>query len=110
MNNFEYENDKSEIPKHKKKRESSTSKSINKAKHKHEYVECLFIEEDERPCRGTYCKLCGKIGNVKLFETEPSDYGLRMLDYDEVFEKYKKLEQVHIVDIFQRYVPINKGN
>lgn len=102
------EEEKSEIPKHRKKTKSSTSKSSNKSKHKHDYKECLFVE-NEHLHRGTYCKICGKIGDMHLFEavrTEEGNY--RQLNYDEVFEKYKHLEQVHIDDLFQKFVPVSK--
>lgn len=97
-----------EIPKYKKKTKSSTSKSSNKSKHKHEYIECLFIEKDH-PHRGTYCSICGKIGDMHFFEVERLDSGMyRQLDYDKVFEKYKHLEQIKIEDIFQKFVPVSK--
>lgn len=102
-----YEN---EVPKHIKKKESSTSKSKVKSKHKHEYADCLFVDKEDTPRKGTYCKICGKIGDMYLGETEkdPDRPGLcRMLDYDEVFEKYKDLEKVHVEDIFQRYVTLS---
>ena len=84
-----------EVPKYRKKKPSSTSKSNTKSKHKHEYVECLLI--------------CGKIGNIHFFETEPYRDGMRrQLDYDEVYEKYKNLEQIEIEDIWKKYVPINQ--
>ena len=63
------------ISKHKKKKESSVSKSSVKSKHKHEYVECLFIN-NETPHRGTCCKICGKIGEVRWFETEKLNNGM----------------------------------
>ena len=98
----------SEVPKHKKKTKSSTSKSSNKSKHKHEYIECLFIEKGH-PHRGTYCGICGKIGDIHFFEAERTDQGYyRQLDYDEVYEMYKHLEQVRIDDIFQKFVPVNR--
>lgn len=97
-----------ETPKYRKKKPSSTSKSSTKSKHKHEYKECLLIEK-EYPHRATYCKICGKIGDIHLFETEPYRDGMwKMLDYDEVYEKYKDLEKIEIEDIFQRYIPINQ--
>lgn len=96
-----------EEPKYRKKKESSTSKSKTKSKHKHEYVECLFINKSH-PHRGTYCKICGKIGDIHFFEAERTDAGYyRQLDYDEVFKMYKHLDQVHLDDMFQRFVPIS---
>jgi len=98
----------SESPKHKKKTKSSTSKSSSKSKHKHEYRECLFIERGH-PHRGTYCSICGKIGDMHFFEVERTDDGYyRQLDYDEVFKMYKHLDQIKIDDIFQKFVPISK--
>lgn len=95
-----------EIPKHRKKKKSSTSKSSTKSKHKHEYAECLLIH-DKHPHRATYCKICGKIGDLYFFETMKTEDGLYLqLDDDEVFEKYKNLEKIEVDDIFQKYVPI----
>ena len=99
-----------EIPKHRKKKGSSTSKSKEKAKHKHEYVECLLIDREyNRPHRATYCRICGKIGDLKIFETEKTENGTyRTLNDDVVFEKYKDLEQLTVDNIWQKYVPIGK--
>ena len=98
-----------EEPKYRKKKRSSTSKSTTKSKHKHEYTECLFIH-NEHPHRGTYCRLCGKVGDLHFFEVEKTDDGMwRQLDYDEVLEMYKHLEQIKVDDIFQRYIPISKS-
>lgn len=103
---MEYDN---EIPWYIKKKKSSASKSKEKSKHKHEYVECLLIH-NQHPHRATYCKICGKIGDLYLFETEQCKDGMcRMLDYDEVYEKYKDLEKMEIEDIFQKYAPIDNG-
>ena len=82
-----------EIPKHRKKKQSSTSKSSTKSNHKHEYKEVLLIHND-RPHWATVCKICGKIGDLHFCETE-------------VFEKYKDLEKYYIDDIWQKYVPID---
>ena len=83
-----------EIPKHRKKKQSSISKSGTKSKHKHEYKEVLLIHND-RPHWATVCKICGKIGDLHFFE-------------DEVFEKYEDLENIVIEDIWQKYVPISQ--
>ncbi len=96
-----------EIPKHIKKKKSSVSKSKEKSKHKHEYVDCLLIDEDNRPHKAAYCKFCGKVGNVKFCDTEKTDQGTyRMLNSEEVFEKYENLPHMHVKDIFQKYVSI----
>lgn len=104
MKNFD-----NEVPKHIKKKESSVSKSEKKSKHKHEYVDCLLIEKDNSPHKATYCKICGKIGDLNFFESEKCEDGLyRMLHDDEVFEKYKDLEKIYVEDIWQKYVVIDK--
>ena len=96
-----------DIPKHRKKKQSSTSKSGKKSKHKHEYKEVLLIHND-KPHWATICKICGNIGDLHFFETESYRDGMwRQLDYDEVFEKYKDLENIVIDDIWQKYVPIS---
>ena len=99
-----------EIPKHRKKKQSSTSKSSTKSKHKHEYKECLLIHNGH-PHRATYCEICGKIDNLFLFESEKVEgksYS-RILDDDEIYEKYKNLEKYCIEDTWQKYVPIKEN-
>lgn len=46
-----------------KEKKYNISKAKNKSKHKHEYIECLF-SVDGRMTKGTYCKICGKIGEM----------------------------------------------
>lgn len=106
------ENINNEIPKYIKKKESSVSKSKEKSKHKHEYVDCLLVENNRYPHKATYCKICGKIGDRKFFEAERTEDGYyRILDTDEVFEKYKDLEKIYIEDIWQKYVVLdNESN
>lgn len=94
MNNLE-----NDIAKYKKRKDSSTSKSKAKSKHKHEYVDCLFIK-NRRPYRGIYCKLCGKIGNVK--------YKI-LNDDDEIFERHKDWDQIPIDNIWQKYVSLSEN-
>ena len=97
-----------DIPKHRKKKQSSTSKSSTKSKHKHEYKEFLLIHND-KPHLATVCKMCGKINDLCFFESERCEDGMqRMLDDDEVFEKYKDLEKIEIESVFQKYVPISQ--
>lgn len=97
-----------DIPKYIKKKKSSLSKSKEKSKHKHKYVECLLIVDDRQPCRATYCQICGKIGDVNFFETEKTDHGIyRGLSEEEIFKKYMDFPQIHIKDIFQKYISID---
>ena len=96
-----------EVPKYIKKKESSVSKSKVKSKHKHEYVDCLLVENGY-PHKGTYCRICGKIGERRFFEIERTENGFfRVLDTDEVFEKYKDLEKIYIEDIWQKYIVLD---
>ena len=97
-----------DIPKHRKKKQSSISKSSTKSKHKHEYKEVLLVNND-KPHWATVCKICGKIDDLHFFETEHTDDGYhRSLDDDEIFEKYKDLEKHYIENIWQKYVPISQ--
>lgn len=61
-NNFD-----NEIPKHRRKQESSVSKAVNKSRHKHKYKDCLFID-DKRINKGAYCTICGKIKQFDFCE------------------------------------------
>lgn len=92
-----------DIPKYKKRKHSSTSKAKDKSNHKHEYIECLFIENN-KPYRGVYCSVCGKIGDIWFAETEPDDIGHRLLTNEEVLEKYNHLQQIPVDTIWQKYV------
>lgn len=75
------------------------------------YVECLFIVTNLfgklKPCPGTYCKLCGKIGHVNAFCTEKVGDVYCSLSDEEIYEKYKHLNKVYIDDIFQKYAPLS---
>lgn len=105
MNQFD-----NDIPKHIKKKNSSTSKSSVKSKHKHEYVDCLLIKNGH-PHKAEYCKFCGKINDLHFFETERTVNGMRRcLENNEVFEKYKDLEQFVVDDVFQKYVVLTENN
>lgn len=98
-----------EIPKYIKKKESSVSKSKVKSKHKHEYTYCLLVKDNDRPYKAKYCKICGKIGDINFFETERTEDGYyRVLDTDEVFEKYKDLDKIYVEDVWQKYVTFDK--
>lgn len=102
MNNYD------EIPKYKKKKPQK-SKSANKSNHKHQYEDCMLVDEENHPHKAQYCKICGKINNVKVFETEEKNGGFyRMLTSYEVFQKYKNLEQFQIKDIWDKYVSISE--
>ena len=98
--------DNNEIPKYRKKKPSK-SKSASKSDHKHQYNDCLLVDDEKHPHKAEYCIICGKINNVKTFETERIDGGrFRMLDYDEVFQKYEGLKQFQVKDMWDKYVSI----
>lgn len=95
-----------DIPKYRKKKSSSTSKSSRKSKHKHIYKECLVIEND-RPHLATVCEICGKVGRLLTHETRRNDDGTyTVIEYDETYERHKDLEKYHIDDIFSKYIDI----
>lgn len=97
-----------EIPKYRKKKPSK-SKSANKSNHKHKYIDCLLVDDENRSYKAEYCQICGKINNVKAFETERLDDGyFRMLTDNEVFHKYKGLERFQVKDIWDKYVSISE--
>lgn len=98
-----------ETPKYRKKKLSSKSKSCVKSKHKHQYEQCLLLHEG-RSYRADYCKICGKIGRVYYFETENigSQPYRRLLDNEEINERYKNLPKYEVDDIFQKYVVIKQ--
>ena len=76
-----------ETPYKKKKK-----KSVKKSNHKHQYQECL-IKWDNHYHAGERCFVCGKIGDLKFFETIPYREGIsRLLTQEEILEKYKNLE------------------
>lgn len=93
-----------EIPKHKKKKQSSVSKIEKKSRHKHVYADCLLIC-NESPHKARYCTVCGKIKNIKFSITDPvyrNNYTCyRMLTDAEIYEKYKNLPQFEITNLWQ---------
>ena len=95
-----------EIPKYRKKK-SSKSKSESKANHKHQYMDCLLVDDNNRPAE--YCEICGKINNIQFFEMVESDNAsARLMTTDEIFQKYKNLEQFRVKDVRDKYVPISQ--
>ena len=99
--------EESEIPKYIKRKKSSLSKSREKSKHKHKYVECLLINDEfGKPYKAAYCKICGKVGDVKFCETEKTDHGTyRKLSDGEVLKNtrifHKFTLKIYIKSIFR---------
>ena len=99
-----------EIPKYRKKKPSSVSRSSDKSNHKHEYKEFLLIEKC-KPHRAECCVICGKIANFFLFEVDDGgDHQpyRRMLTDEEIFEKHKDLKQIEIDSIWDKYADFNR--
>lgn len=89
-----------EIPKYKKKKPSSISKSEYKSKHKHEYVEavCIMLSyyNKEKVNIISYCKKCGKIYNFHRPYEKTRMGTYRMLTDEEILEKYKDLKIIKL--------------
>lgn len=98
-----------EIPKHRKKVESSKSKSYKKSKHKHDYVRCVFDCGNNWLYDGSYCKICGKIGNMTIITVADNNHMFhRMLNRNEELpEEYRGLERIRIDNIWQSYIPVS---
>lgn len=99
-----------EIPKYKKKKPSSISKSEYKSKHKHEYVEAVCIMplyyNKEIVNIILYCKKCGKIYNFhRPYEkTRMGTYRI----YEEILEKYKDLKIIKLDKMIFHYRNVPK--
>ena len=82
-----------EIGKYRKKKKSDTSKISKKAKHKHEYEDCLLLN-NKHPYPAKVCKICNKITDIKYFVTEKRYGGYWVLSDEQVYEKYRDLKQI----------------
>lgn len=85
--------DYGERPKNYKKRVKETPP---KSKHKHIYDKQVLFHWVRKPnvdhyFSGYLCSICGKRGDVQMFELDENN---RWLDDDEVLEKYRDLEIV----------------
>lgn len=97
-----------EIGKYLKKKDSDVSKCRLKARHKHKYVECLFVING-RHHRGGYCELCGKIRNIMVFEVDRSTgkFG-GMLSDEDILNLYGDMEKIHLDSYSEKYIPVVK--
>lgn len=128
MSNNQYEN---EVPKYRKQKESNISKAKAKSKHKHHYEECLiqydidFLKEKcIHTALGSYCTICGKIGDrFKEDKSIVKDY-IRKVDSpfmnrkcysrmsgEELYEEYNNKMPVFFVnDMYEdRYVNLEEN-
>lgn len=97
--------DVEEVAKYRKKRESSISKSQRKAKHKHMYKGCLFVDKKGFYNKSEYCTICGKVGEISSGTERITGNCYRRLTNKEIYEKYKHLELVEIESYIPKYLP-----
>lgn len=97
-----------EVGKYLKKKDSDASKCRLKSRHKHKYVECLFVVHGNHH-RGEYCELCGKIRNIMFFEVDRSTgkFG-KFLSDEDILNLYGDLEKIHLDSYKEKYIPITK--
>lgn len=93
-----------EIPKYKKKKQS---KKVKRANHKHVYVNGL-AKVDNNYSRIEYCNICGRINKMNILETEENSETkfARLLTNEEIYEKYKHLNQFNLNSYHDKYVTI----
>lgn len=116
-----------EIPKYLKQKESNTSKSNRKSKHKHQYKECLIQYHLSRSTQiyislYSYCTICGKIGDrFKEDKSIVKDYRrtvdtpigkcYSLITDEELYEKYHdKLLVFFVKDILGKYVDLEQNS
>lgn len=112
----------------KKPKDSNTSKSNHKSKHKHHYEECLiqydftFNMKTYRPtflC--SYCTECGKIGKqfkntivknlVTKHMTDDGNIYYSHITDEELYEKYhNKMPVFFIEDMSNKYVVLDQND
>lgn len=111
-----------EIPKYIKRKESNTSKSGAKSKHKHHYEECIltynfdFIGKEMTHVElASYCTICGKIGGrFKEGESIVKDYITKtdtsmgrlyaQMRTDELIDKYEDKMPVYKIEWGDKYI------
>lgn len=90
------------------RRTSNVSKSKSKSNHKHKYSPCLLHIAHAKTffiARGTYCSVCGKIGECKTNMVK-GEFGYRLPLDEELVEKYKDLPMFELSSYWQKYVDI----
>ena len=97
-----------EIGKYVKKKHSNKSKSRDKSKHKHDYSKRCLIEINGIVYLADYCSICGKIGDMVIPTVTGIDGKDYMLSREEILNKYRKLDLIHL-DYGVQYVPISKN-
>lgn len=96
----------SEVAKYRKKKNSSKSRSNNKADHKHELTKCLF-QSESRLYLGSYCKHCGKINNWVTPTEKFGDGRYASLSTEEILNRFTELEIIEVDDLWnEKFIPI----
>ena len=106
-----------EVGKYHPKKQSNTSKSNKKSKHKHIYKECLFetpIFDNLKLSIGTYCIICGRVHyckspTIKYYDEKLERNVIRMLNNDEILEQNPDLPKFRLDDIFQKYITLSEN-
>lgn len=98
-----------EVGKHRKKRSSNVSKSRLKSTHKHKYEPCTFMHKSvfglpggDPACKvftsyGTYCTVCGKIGERRC---------LVSVDWAQQFRQQHPDALEFEAPLFEKFVPV----
>ena len=94
-----------EVGKYVKKKQSNKSKSRDKSKHKHDYSKRCLVDMDNIVYLTEFCSICGKIGEMTIPTGTGIDGKHYMLSREEVLNKYRKLDLIHL-DYGVQYVPI----
>ena len=95
----------SDIPKYKKK---SSTKHIPRSDHKHNYGDCLLVDNENRPYKAKYCIICGKIKGLEFWQTvKRDDKTYLQLDSNEVFKIFADLPTFKVVSCWDKYVILN---
>lgn len=91
------------VPKYRKKKPSSVSKIKAKVNHKHDYSgKCILVTRRSRfGYYATYCSICWKIGDIRVFDTDEN--GARI--WGAMWDKYGDLPKVFVDSIWQEYIP-----
>ena len=59
----------------------------------------LLIDKSNSPHKAQYCTICGKVSNIKYFETEKmTNASYRMLSDKEVFDKFSGIPHFLVDD------------
>lgn len=122
-----------DVPKYLKQKESNTSKSSHKSKHKHQYEECLIqyrwnfksnvFTDKIHTSLHSYCTICGKIGDKfkedksivkdyrRTVDTPTGRFHQVMTD-KELYERYHDKMPVFLVEDYLKdgYVNLNEDD